>query len=339
MMIIGFIGLGKMGKNMVLNLLSKNIRIVVYNRSTDPTIELGKKGAITAFSIKEFISKLQEGKKIIWLMVPSYSVDSIINELKIYLTKGDIIIDGGNSYYKDSMKRNRELKEIGVSFMDVGTNNGVEGALHGSCLTIGGEEKVYESLRYLFSSMSVKDGYIYTGQPGSGHYVKMVHNIIEYGMMQSIGEGFEALYHSGYNFNLKEIAKLWSHGSVIRSWLMELTERSLSKDQSLEKVEGIIEDTGEGKWAILESLEKGIPMPASSIALMNRYRSREKDLIAEKLVASLRKEFGNHQLKNIEPEAKPKEVKKSKKVKHSVSKKKIVKKTVKSKSKPKKKKR
>ena len=297
-MIIGFIGLGKMGKNMVLNLISKNIKVIAYNRSQESTLELARKGAVPALSIRELISKIEDSKKIIWLMLPANAVDHIINELKIYLTKGDIIIDGGNSYYKDSMRRARDLKAIGVNFMDVGVCNGPEGALHGSCLTIGGDIKVYENLRLLFSSLSAKDSYLYTGFSGSGHYAKMVHNIIEYGMMQSIGEGFESLYHSGFNFSLKDMARLWSNSSLVKSKLIELTANCLEKNPNLENVQPYVGDTGEGRWAILNSMEKEIPVPASSIALMARFRSRENDFIAEKLIASLRHEFGSHEIKN-----------------------------------------
>jgi len=299
-MIIGFVGLGKMGRNMALNLVSKNIKVVGYNKNPEKTKELIKKGIGPSFSLKELVFQLPSNKKIIWLMVPNYSVDEVLNELKIYLSKGDTVIDGGNSNYKDSIRRARDLRDKGVSFLDVGTCGGVEEALNGVSLTIGGDKKAYEELRLLFSSLSLKDNYGYVGPSGSGHFAKMIHNMIEYGMMQAIGEGFESLKHSGFEYDMAQIAGIWSKGSVISSHLMSLSERIFSKNKDLSDVDSFINDSGEGKWAIEHALEKNVPVPTSAIALMARYRSRDQDMIAEKVISSLRREFGGHGIKTIE---------------------------------------
>ena len=341
-MIIGFVGIGKMGHNMVLNLLSKNIKVAAYNKTPEKTKELVKKGIIPAFSLKELVFQLPSNKKVIWLMVPPESVDITIGELRLYLTKGDTIIDGGNSFYKNSIRRAKELKEKGINFLDVGTNSGVEGALNGASLTVGGEKKIFDDLRLLFSSLAAKEGYTYVGSSGAGHYVKMVHNMIEYGIMQAIGEGFESLKHSDFEFDMAEIARTWNNGSVIRSYLMELVEKSFKKDKNLSHVESYVSDSGEGKWAIEDALERNTPVPSSALALMVRYKSRDNDPIAEKLIASLRNEFGGHgvfkviednktekikQQKIIIKSKKNKRKKKIVKIKKVLKKKKIVKKT------------
>ena len=192
MAVVGFIGLGRMGSRMVMNLLDKKQKVVVYNRSPEPVRELSKKGAIPSYSLHEFVSKLSN-KKIIWIMVTSSAVDSIIADLISLLSKGDIIIDGGNSYYKDSIRRYNKLKEHGINFVDVGTSGGLESARHGACLMVGGDKNIYKQLEFLFRNLAVKDSYGYMGNAGAGHFVKMVHNGIEYGMLEALGEGFEAL--------------------------------------------------------------------------------------------------------------------------------------------------
>ena len=238
---IGFIGLGRMGYNMVINLLDHNHKVVVYNRSPDPTLKIQKFGAVPSYNIYELISKLPK-KKVIWIMVTSSAVDKIIHDLIPFLNKGDIIIDGGNSYFKDSINRFNKLKKLGVHFVDVGVSGGIEGARNGACLMVGGEKKIYESLKPIFRSLSAKDGFSYVGNTGSGHFVKMIHNGIEYGMMASIAEGFETLYKNQkyFNLNLKDISKVYSNGSIIESRLMSWLNNALSEDSALKSIKGIV---------------------------------------------------------------------------------------------------
>ena len=264
-MIIGFIGLGKMGKNLVLNLLSKNIKVVGYDHFSDNTKELVRKGISPAFSIKDLVLQLPANKKIIWLMLPPDYIDNALKELRLYLTKGDTIIDAGNSFYKDSVRRYKDLKERGINFLDVGFSGGVEGALSGGSLAIGGDKHVYDELRLLFSSLSVKDGYSYIGLSGSGHYCKMIHDMIECAIMQSIGEGFELLKSSDFSFNLHEVARIWNHGSTIRSNLLELSEKSFENDKNLDNINSISVDINSVKFAILESIEKEVPVPVMKV--------------------------------------------------------------------------
>lgn len=293
---IGFIGLGKMGKNMVLRLAKKH-KVVAYNRSTQPIKEVMKKGATGAFTIEELFKKLPK-QKIIWLMVPASVVEKMIEKILPYLSKNDIVIDGGNSNYHDTLKREKMFKKKQINFLDVGVSGGLVAAKTGYCIMVGGEQKIFNKLKPIFSDLTVKDGFVYTGPSGSGHYVKMVHNAIEYGIMQSIGEGFELLEQGHYkNLNLKDIASVWNNGSIIRSFLMELTENALKKDSRLKNVKGYIEDTGEGRWSIEEALKQNVPFNSIASSMFTRYRSRQKDPFSAKLIAALRNEFGGHKIR------------------------------------------
>jgi 6-phosphogluconate dehydrogenase len=210
------------------------------------------------------------------------------------LKEGDIVIDGGNSFYKDSIRRGKELEALKISYLDCGTSGGMEGALNGVCAMIGGDEKAFKVCEPLFKDISIKDGYLYCGPGGSGHFVKMVHNGIEYGMMQAIAEGFEVMHKSEFGLNLEAVAKVWNHGSVVRSWLMELTENALRKDPGLESIKGVMHSSGEGKWTLDTALEKQIATPVIALSLLMRYRSHEQDTFSGKVVAALRNEFGGH---------------------------------------------
>jgi len=237
-------------------------------------------------------------EKIIWLMVPHEVVDEAINSLRPYLKTGNIIIDGGNSYYKDSQRRAKELKEIGVYFLDVGVSGGVYGEELGYCLMVGGERVALERVESLLKDLSFEGrGYAYLGQSGAGHFAKMVHNGIEYAFMQAIGEGFELLKESGFNYDLKEVARIYNTGSVIRSWLMELTQKVFEDFGDLEALEAYVEDTGEGRWTVEEAIKRAVPMPTIAEALFARFRSRQKNSFRDRLLAGLRYEFGRHQVK------------------------------------------
>ncbi|HIH25694.1 decarboxylating 6-phosphogluconate dehydrogenase [Candidatus Woesearchaeota archaeon] len=294
---IGFIGLGRMGYNMVINLLDHNHKVVVYNRSPDPTLKIQKFGAVPSYNIYELISKLPK-KKVIWIMVTSSAVDKIIHDLIPFLNKGDIIIDGGNSYFKDSINRFNKLKKLGVHFVDVGVSGGIEGARNGACLMVGGEKKIYESLKPIFRSLSAKDGFSYVGNTGSGHFVKMIHNGIEYGMMASIAEGFETLYKNQkyFNLNLKDISKVYSNGSIIESRLMSWLNNALSEDSALKSIKGIVPE-GETEFE-MSNLTKLSYMPILERAIIERVNSRKKENFRSKIIAVLRNKFGGHKLKD-----------------------------------------
>ncbi len=291
---IGLIGLGKMGYNLALNFKSKGHQVVAFDVNKAAMDKIATEGVTTAPSIADLTNSLQ-GKRIIWIMVPAGNVvDVILGNIKNYLKADDILIDGGNSHYKDTLARGRDLEKIGVHYLDCGTSGGVNGALHGVCTMIGGKKEVFDYCEPLFKSISVPNGYLYCGKSGSGHFTKMVHNGIEYGMMQSIAEGLEVLHKYDSEVDLAAVSKVWNHGSVVRSWLMELTQHALEKDENLESIKGIMHSSGEGKWTVETALELGVPTPVITMSLLTRYRSQQTDTFSGKVVAALRNEFGGH---------------------------------------------
>lgn len=294
---IGFVGLGKMGGNMVERLLRDSHQVVVYNRTADKVQDAVKKGAVGSSSLENMVSKLQ-GRKIIWLMVPAgQPVDQNIADLIPLLSKGDIVVDGGNSYYKDTLRRHAALMVKGIHFLDCGTSGGIWGLKVGYCLMIGGEEEVFTSVEPIFKTLAPPDGYLHCGSSGAGHLVKMIHNGIEYGMMQAYAEGFNILEASSYNLDLQKISHLWNQGSVVRSWLLELAELAFQKDPKLEKLEPFVSDSGEGRWTVLESIERNVPAPVITLSLQARLASRDKNSFAHRMLAALRNEFGGHAVK------------------------------------------
>lgn len=294
---LGFIGLGRMGFNIVLNLHDKKIKVVAYNRSPEPVRKIKKYGVKVAFSISELIKKLPK-QKIIWIMVTAGKpVDAVIKELVPYLKKGDIVIDGGNSFYKDSIRRYKFLKNKKIHFVDIGTSGGLKGARHGACLTIGGDRNIFTKIEWLCKAVSAKKGYAYAGSAGAGHFVKMVHNGIEYALLQAYGEGFELLFKGPYkNLDLRKVAETWRNGSVIRSWLVELAEESFRKDAKLSKIEGIVGGGETGEWTVKTAKEFNVDVGTIKLALHERKKSRKKPRFAGKVVAALRNEFGGHEV-------------------------------------------
>ena len=291
---IGLIGLGKMGYNLALNFKKNNHQVVAFDINKAAMEKIVKDGVATAPSVSELTTKVS-ARRIIWIMVPAgNTIDVILSNLKAHLSPDDIVIDGGNSHFKDTLARGRELEKIGVHYLDCGTSGGTEGALHGVCAMIGGNKFAFNHCESLFKDIAVPDGYLYCGAGGSGHFVKMIHNGIEYGMMQSIAEGFEVMERSEFNLNLEHVAKVWNHGSVVRSWLMELTENALRKDPGLESIKGVMHSSGEGKWTLETALEKQIATPVIALSLLMRYRSQQDDTFSGKIVAALRNEFGGH---------------------------------------------
>lgn len=297
---VGIIGLGKMGFNLALNLKRNNYQVVAQDVNADFVSKIGQEGIETAYTVEELCQKLNN-RRVIWLMVPAGEiVDGVITSLLPYLSKNDIIIDGGNSNYNDSKRRYAQLKEHGIDFLDCGTSGGTSGALEGACTMIGGDADVFDYVAEVFKDISVENGFLYTGAAGSGHFTKMVHNGIEYGMMQSIAEGFEVFEHSEYDIDFQKTAKLFNHGSVVRSWLMELTENAFSKDARLDGIKGIMHSSGEGKWTLETALDLGVPTPVIALSIMMRYRSQMSDTFSGKVVAALRNEFGGHAVEKSE---------------------------------------
>ncbi len=291
---IGLIGLGKMGFNLALNLKNNGHEVVAHDVVETTLQAINGQGIETVDSVTELVAGLKT-KRVIWLMVPAgIAVEQTLEELQPLLSDGDIIIDGGNSNYKDSVRRSIQLKKSGIQFMDCGTSGGTEGALHGICAMIGGPKEAFEFCEPFLKDISLPDGYLYCGEAGAGHYVKMIHNGIEYGMMQAIAEGFEVLQQSEFNLDLKAVAGVWNHGSVVRSWLMELTEKALAKDPNLDAIKGVMHSSGEGKWTLETALEKQIATPVIALSVIMRYRSLQEDTFAGKIVAALRNEFGGH---------------------------------------------
>jgi 6-phosphogluconate dehydrogenase len=291
---IGLIGLGKMGFNLAINLISKGHSVAAYDVNDSRYSEAEEKGIETAASLEELVAKLPKDR-VIWLMIPAGKiVDDTLQLVKPLLCSDDIVIDGGNSFYKDSIRRYDELKEEGIYFLDAGTSGGMEGALNGICAMVGGDKEAFLKVEEIFKDISVENGYLHTGERGSGHFAKMIHNGIEYGMMQAIGEGFEILEKSQYDYDYKEVAKLWNNGSVIRSWLMELTQNAFEKDEQLDSIKGVMYSSGEGQWTAQTALELQVPAPVIANSVLMRYRSTQEDSFTGKVVAALRNEFGGH---------------------------------------------
>lgn len=293
---IGLIGLGKMGFPLALNMQRNGHQVLAYDLDASNRQRAAEAGIAITSSLPSVALHLNEPRAI-WVMVPAgEATEKVIAELAKVLAAGDTVIDGGNSHFKDSMRRHELLAQKGIHFLDCGTSGGVSGALNGACTMVGGEREAYEPLAKLFEDISVPGGHLYTGPPGSGHFVKMVHNGIEYGMMQAIAEGFEILAKSPFGLNLRAVAGVWNHGSVIRSWLMELTESAFAKDARLEGIRGVMHASGEGKWTVETAIDMGVPAPVIALSLIMRQRSQQEDSFAGKVVAALRNEFGGHEV-------------------------------------------
>ena len=295
---VGFIGLGRMGLAMVERLAKRRHRVVAYDQDAEKVKAARRKGARPANSLGGLLSQLRK-PRVVWLMVPAgVPVAAVLRNLDTHLEAGDIVIDGGNSFYRDSMERADTLKQQDIHFLDVGTSGGIWGLKMGYCLMIGGDTKAFKRAQPLFKTLAPKDGYAHVGPSGAGHFTKMVHNAIEYGMLEAYGEGFELMHQSEFGLDLHQLARLWNQGSVVRSWLLELTEAALARDPKLDKIRGYVEDSGEGRWSIIDSVERGVPMPAIALSLYARFRSRQKESFSAKVIAALRQQFGGHAVKS-----------------------------------------
>jgi len=298
---IGLIGLGKMGRNIGLNMMRNGYKIVAYNRSKEKVDEIGAQGAGKAYSVDELVGRLKQAR-VIWVMLTAGSAtNDMISELAGKLDKGDIVIDGSNSNYRDSIGLYELMKSRGIRLIDAGCSGGPSGALNGMSTMVGGEESAVKEVEQLFRDLSVKNGYLYTGHAGSGHFVKMVHNAVEYGMMESIAEGLELMEAGPYtNLDLKSICDLWNNGSVVRGYLIELASRALSKDRHLSGIMPYVDDTGEGRWSIQTAVDYGVPFSVISNSLYERFRSRSEKRFGNRVLAALRHEFGGHDFKKAE---------------------------------------
>jgi len=296
---IGLIGLGKMGGNMVERLMKHGHSLVAFDRDPATVAKYQGLGAAGAKDLADIVRQMPS-PRVIWIMVPAGKpVDSTIDTLLPLLAKGDILIDGGNSFYKDSIARAERLAAQGIRFIDSGTSGGIWGLANGYCLMVGGEREAVAHCEPIFTALAQEGGYAHVGPPGAGHYVKMVHNGVEYGMLQAYAEGYEILSASR-NFpalDLRQIAELWQHGSVVRSWLNELAVSAFEKDPKLSALKGFVADSGEGRWTIAEAIEEDVPAPVITLSLLMRLRSRQEDSFGAKVIAALRNEFGGHAVK------------------------------------------
>jgi 6-phosphogluconate dehydrogenase len=295
---LAMIGLGRMGGNMVQRLLQGGHQVVVFDRSAEAVRAHTGMGAVAAADLADLVARLAP-PRVIWVMVPAgQPVESTIDALLPALARGDIVIDGGNSNFKDSKRRAARLAEQGLHFIDVGTSGGVWGLTVGYCLMIGASDEAFARCEPIFRTLAPPDGYAHVGPPGAGHYVKMIHNGIEYGMLQAYAEGYELLHASkDFDLDLQQIAAVWNHGSVVRSWLNELAERAFAKDTELSALRGYVEDSGEGRWTVQEAIDLDVPAPVITLSLLARFRSRQADSFGAKVIAALRNEFGGHAVK------------------------------------------
>jgi len=297
---IGFVGLGKMGGNMVERLIQGGHQVVAHDRSAEAVQAAVQKGAESADSLQDLVAKLPD-PKVIWLMIPAGPpVLETAEALTSLLKPGDILIDGGNSNWRETQKQAAVLKEKGLHWIDCGTSGGVWGLENGYCLMAGGDPQACDHLKPIFESLAPAEGYLYCGPSGAGHFVKMVHNGIEYGMMQAYAEGFEIMENSPFDLDLHQVSHLWQQGSVVRSWLLELTELALKDDPKLAKIEGYVPDSGEGRWTVQAAIDFDTPAPVITHSLFARFQSRQSDSFAMKLLSALRNQFGGHAVKSKE---------------------------------------
>ena len=295
---LGFIGLGRMGANMCRRLLRGGHQVVVQNRTFEAAENLQKEdGAIAVKNVVDVPQKL-DGPRVVWIMVPAGEVvDQTIAELLPHLSPGDVIVDGGNSNFKDTIARGEKLQQKGIHYVDAGTSGGIWGLQVGYCIMAGASKEAFALIEPALKTLAPPDGYLHAGPTGAGHYTKMIHNGIEYGMMQAYAEGFDILANSRFDLDLHKVAHLWNQGSVVRSWLLELVERMLSDDPKLDQLKGYVEDSGEGRWTVQEAIDLSVPAPVITHSLLARFRSRRENTYSDRFLAALRNQFGGHAVK------------------------------------------
>lgn len=296
-MALGLVGLGRMGANMVERLREGGHRVAVWDRDAGTTARVAEAtGAVAASSLADLVRRLEaDGPRLVWVMVPSGDpTESTVAALKDLLSPGDVLIDGGNSNFRDSMRRGALLADAGIEMVDAGTSGGIWGLKNGYCLMVGGSDRAYGLAEPYLKTLAPEGGLLHTGALGSGHFVKMVHNGVEYGMLAAIGEGFEVMEASAFDLNLPAIAELWNHGSVVSSWLMELLADAYEKNPTLKGLAGYIDDSGEGRWTVAEAIAENVFTPVIALSLLSRIRSRQPESYGAKVIAALRNEFGGH---------------------------------------------
>ena len=294
---LGFVGFGRMGGNMVKRLLDRGHQITVYARRREVRAEAAALGAAPADSLADLVEQLTP-PRVVWMMIPAGgAVDATLSTLQPILSAGDIIVDGGNSNYKDSIRRAAAAASKNLRYIDAGTSGGIWGLQVGYCLMVGGETDAVKVVEPAFLDLAPKDGYMHVGPSGAGHFVKMIHNGIEYGMLQAYAEGFAILHAGSYDLDLRAISALWNHGSVVRSWLLELAERAFAADPELRSIRGYVEDSGEGRWTVQEAIDHNVPAPVITLSLLQRFRSRQEENFGDKVIAALRNQFGGHAVK------------------------------------------
>ncbi|MCC6349847.1 MAG: decarboxylating 6-phosphogluconate dehydrogenase [Candidatus Eisenbacteria bacterium] len=294
---IGFVGLGRMGFNMTLRLLQGGHRVSCWDLSPDKVAAAAGRGATPATSLADLVRRLAPPRAI-WVMLPAgKATDDTIHALQPLLAAGDLIVDGGNSNFHDDQRHAKELASTGLMYVDAGTSGGIWGLQVGYCMMLGGPDEAIARLKPGLDTLAPPEGWLHCGPAGAGHYAKMIHNGIEYGMMQAYAEGFEILRAGEYSYDLAKLSHLWNQGGVIRSWLLELAERAFAKDPGLEKIRGWVDDSGEGRWTVLEAIEKNVPAEVLTLSLMRRFRSRQEDTFTDRVLAALRAEFGGHAVK------------------------------------------
>jgi 6-phosphogluconate dehydrogenase len=294
---IAIVGLGKMGGNMVKRLLGGGHQVVAYDRDAGAVERLAKEGAVGAASLSEVVSKLSSPRAV-WVMVPAGKpTEDTLSELGSMLSANDVVIDGGNSNFRDSIRRSASLAEKGIRYLDAGTSGGIWGLENGYCLMVGGDKSAYEHVLPALTTLAPKEGLAYFGKAGAGHFAKMVHNGIEYAMMQAYAEGFELLKATDFGYDLRQVTKVWNRGSVVRSWLLELAERAFNKDPELKELKAYVEDSGEGRWTVNEAVAHAVPAPTIAASLFARFNSRQDNSFAMRVLAALRNEFGGHAVK------------------------------------------
>jgi 6-phosphogluconate dehydrogenase len=294
---LGMVGLGRMGGNMSIRLIRAGHEVIGFAPSALHRAAVEREGATTVGSLAELVAAL-EPPRVVWLMVPAGEItESTARELGGLLSGGDVVVDGGNSFYKDSIRRGEQLAAAGIRFLDCGTSGGIWGLANGYCLMVGGDADAVALVEPAFLALAPEGGYAHVGPSGAGHFTKMVHNGIEYGMLAAYGEGFEILERSPFDLDLEQVAGIWRYGSVVRSWLLELLHDAFEKDPGLSSIEGWVADSGEGRWTVEAAIEEDVPAPVTATALFNRFASRQDESFSAKVIAALRQEFGGHAVK------------------------------------------
>jgi len=299
---IGMVGLGKMGFNMTLRLLRDGHSVVVNNKTPDNVVRAVKEGAIASESYSDLVARL-EVPRVVWLMIPAGEItNTAVRDFAELLSPGDLLVDGGNSRWTDSVANHKHCEERKIRYLDVGVSGGIWGLEVGYCQMAGGTPEAFAMVEPAMKSLAPPDGYLHVGPAGAGHFSKMIHNGIEYGMMEAYAEGFEILKASEFNYDLAAISHLWNQGSVVRSWLLELAERAFRDDPDLSQLRGYVNDSGEGRWTVFEAINRDVPAPVLTMALFARFASRQDESFAAKVLAALRNQFGGHAVKTAKPE-------------------------------------